>query len=65
VALSEHDSLAPAQLVEYLRPRLANYKIPKRFVFVTELPQLPNGKVDKIVLRERAKSLIKDRSGRE
>jgi acyl-CoA synthetase (AMP-forming)/AMP-acid ligase II len=63
VALGEHDSLGSVQLVEYLQPRLANYKIPKRFVFVTELPQLPNGKVDKVGLRERAKSLMRDKSG--
>lgn len=58
VVLSEDDSLGSAQLVEYLRPLLANYKIPKRFVFVTSLPQLPNGKVDKVGLRERAKSSV-------
>lgn len=63
VTLSEDDSLGSVQLVEYLRPRLANYKIPKRFVFVTALPQLPNGKVDKVVLRARAKSLIEDETG--
>jgi acyl-CoA synthetase (AMP-forming)/AMP-acid ligase II len=58
VVLSEDDSLGSTQLVEYLRPHLANYKIPKRFVFVTSLPQLPNGKVDKVGLRERAKSSV-------
>jgi acyl-CoA synthetase (AMP-forming)/AMP-acid ligase II len=35
----------------YARQRLANYKVPKRFVLVDALPQLPNGKFDKSALR--------------
>lgn len=41
-------------LREYLRDRLANYKIPKRFVFVDSLPRLAVGKIDKQSLREQA-----------
>jgi fatty-acyl-CoA synthase len=36
------------------RQRLANYKIPKRFIIEKELPMLPIGKLDKRRLRERA-----------
>jgi acyl-CoA synthetase (AMP-forming)/AMP-acid ligase II len=36
---------------EFLRARVANYKIPKRFVIATELPKLPNLKIDKAALR--------------
>ena len=47
---------APA--VEALRAamadRLANYKVPKRFIFVDALPLLPVGKVDKSQLRDLA-----------
>jgi acyl-CoA synthetase (AMP-forming)/AMP-acid ligase II len=43
------------QLKTYARERLANYKVPKRFVIADELPQLPNGKFDKVTLRARAK----------
>jgi len=38
-------------LRDSLRDRLANYKIPKRFVFIDELPRLPVGKVDKKALQ--------------
>jgi acyl-CoA synthetase (AMP-forming)/AMP-acid ligase II len=38
----------------FLRQRLANYKIPKRFEFRAALPQLENGKVNKQALREEA-----------
>lgn len=40
-------------LREYLRPLLANYKIPKSFSFEPELPFLPNMKVDKQALKRR------------
>jgi acyl-CoA synthetase (AMP-forming)/AMP-acid ligase II len=42
-------------LRSYARQRLANYKVPKRFVLVDTLPQLPNGKFDKVALRVQAK----------
>lgn len=42
------------ELRAYLRERLANYKIPKRFYFLDELPRLPVGKIDKQALREQA-----------
>lgn len=41
-------------LKAFCRGRLANYKQPKRFVVLEELPLLPIGKVDKVALRKRA-----------
>jgi acyl-CoA synthetase (AMP-forming)/AMP-acid ligase II len=41
-------------LRQFLREQLANYKIPKRFHFIDELPRLPVGKVDKAALRKQA-----------
>lgn len=38
----------------HLRERLANYKIPKRFIFVDALPRLAVGKVDKRALQAQA-----------
>ena len=46
------------ELREHARERLANYKVPKRFVLVDELPRLANEKVDRMALRERAASLV-------
>jgi malonyl-CoA/methylmalonyl-CoA synthetase len=48
----------PEDLREHARARLANYKVPKRFVVVDSLPQLPNGKADKVALREQARRLV-------
>lgn len=40
-------------LTQTCRSRLAGFKIPRRFVFVDELPTTPTGKVRKDMLRER------------
>lgn len=42
------------EIKEYLSARIANYKIPKSFSFETDLPFLPNGKVDRKSLKERS-----------
>ena len=44
-------SLDAAELDEWCRERLANYKTPKRFEVRTELPRLPIGKIDKQALK--------------
>lgn len=41
-------------LREHVRRQLANYKVPKRFVFIEEMPRLAIGKIDKQALRARA-----------
>lgn len=45
-------TVADDALAEHCRAHLADYKIPKRFELVDELPRQPNGKVLKRVLRE-------------
>ncbi len=42
------------ELIAYCRRRLANYKVPKRLLFRSELPQLSIGKVDKSALQREA-----------
>ena len=44
--------LSEEVLKNFLAERLARYKIPKKFHFVTELPHTPSGKVMKYKLRE-------------
>lgn len=41
-------------LRDYCKTHLANYKIPKTFLALTELPVLPVGKVDKVTLKQQA-----------
>jgi len=42
--------------VAFTRERLAKFKMPRTVVF-TELPKTSTGKIQKFLLRERAKSL--------
>jgi acyl-CoA synthetase (AMP-forming)/AMP-acid ligase II len=43
-----------AEILDFCRARLANYKVPKRVILRDELPMLPVGKVDKALLRRQA-----------
>lgn len=45
-------SLTQEELSEFLSHRLAKFKIPKKFHFVSELPHTPTGKVMKYKLRQ-------------
>lgn len=47
--------LSTEELRKFCVERLANYKVPKHFVRLTEMPLLPIGKIDKMVLGEHAK----------
>ena len=40
-------------LIEHCKTRIASYKKPKNVFFVEDLPRLPSGKVNKVVLRDR------------
>ena len=39
-------------MLEFLRPRLAHYMLPRYFRFVPELPKTPNNKIQKTGLRD-------------
>ncbi len=46
-------AVSEADVIAYLKDRIANYKVPKRVHFVPELPRNAMGKVQKNLLRER------------
>jgi fatty-acyl-CoA synthase len=48
---------------EFLRGRLARYKVPKRIAVVDELPKTGTGKIQKFVLRERARDELTQAPG--
>jgi len=58
VALKSGAAASEADLVAHVRGRMAHFKAPKRVVF-GELPKNATGKVQKFVLRERARELMK------
>ena len=51
-------TLASDALVAWSRENMANYKVPRHFEIVEELPSNASGKVLKFELRERAKSIL-------
>jgi acyl-CoA synthetase (AMP-forming)/AMP-acid ligase II len=53
VVLQEGETVAEADLRSYLADHLAAYKVPRRIVFVTEIPKGPTGKLQRIGLAER------------
>jgi len=58
VTLKAGANLTEAELIADVRERLAHFKAPRRVVF-GELPRNATGKIQKFVLRERARELMK------
>ena len=58
VALKSGSVVTEPELVAWAREHIAHFKVPKRVVF-GELPKNATGKVQKFVLRERARELMK------
>ncbi|HEY0847069.1 MAG TPA: malonyl-CoA synthase [Noviherbaspirillum sp.] len=52
VVVKPDTSLNEADVIAYLKSKIANFKVPKRVFFVRELPRNTMGKVQKNVLRE-------------
>jgi fatty-acyl-CoA synthase len=42
------------EIINFCKPRMANFKVPKYVSFVTEFPMTPTGKIQKFRLREKA-----------
>jgi len=53
IALKEGKQVVEKQIVEYLRGKIASYKIPKSIVFDDDFPRSPSGKILKYKLREK------------
>ena len=56
ITLKPGQSLDAAALIAYAREHMAHFKAPKKIVF-GDLPKNATGKIQKFVLRERAREL--------
>lgn len=56
VALRDGAAAGEAELIDFVRDRLAGYKKPKRVIFLAELPKNTAGKIAKTELRKRLRS---------
>jgi crotonobetaine/carnitine-CoA ligase len=52
VAIKEGADFDPAELIEFLRPRMAHFMIPRYVRVVEGLPRTPTAKIEKVKLRE-------------
>jgi crotonobetaine/carnitine-CoA ligase len=52
VALREGEAFDPADLLDFLRPRMAHFMIPRYVRVVDALPRTPTAKIEKVKLRE-------------
>ncbi|HET7400664.1 MAG TPA: acyl-CoA synthetase, partial [Usitatibacter sp.] len=55
IELKEGAVATEAEIVEFCRTRMARFKVPKAVIF-GPLPRTSTGKIQKFLLRERAKS---------
>ncbi len=55
IVLNEGHNLKRRDVIEYLRPHIAHFKLPKEVVFVKELPKTATGKIAKHVLKKMAR----------
>lgn len=53
LAIHSDAEIGRKELVEYLKERIARYKIPRYFEFIDELPKTGAGKINKKVLKEK------------
>ena len=58
VRLRDEASMDAAGLHAWCRDEMANYKVPRHFQFVDDLPMNAVGKVQKFILREKAASIL-------
>lgn len=57
--IARHDmAVTGPDLLDWLKPRLAHFKLPREIVFVEELPRLDNGKLNRMVLAEWARQVV-------
>ena len=54
IILNDKSMATEAELNAFCREKLANYKIPKKFILCESLPLLPIGKIDKVALKHQA-----------
>jgi acyl-CoA synthetase (AMP-forming)/AMP-acid ligase II len=56
VQLAPGCTLAEREVIEHCRGRVASFKIPRHVVFVEGFPMTSSGKIQKVKLRERART---------
>jgi fatty-acyl-CoA synthase len=56
VQVEPGSTLTEREVIEHCRGRVASFKTPRRVAFVDEFPMTSTGKIQKVKLRERART---------
>jgi fatty-acyl-CoA synthase len=59
VVLMEGQSVTEAELIGFVRDRMAHFKAPRAITFVADLPKTATGKIQKFVLRNGAAGIAR------
>jgi acyl-CoA synthetase (AMP-forming)/AMP-acid ligase II len=51
-------AVTEADVIDWARANLSNYKVPRRVLVVDALPVTPNGKIEKVTLRRQAREAV-------
>ncbi|MEJ2751985.1 MAG: fatty acid--CoA ligase family protein, partial [Chloroflexota bacterium] len=60
IVLAEPEEVTAEALLDYCRQRLAGYKLPRRVVFLNDLPQTASGKIKRDAVAELVEASIQD-----
>jgi len=52
VSVKEGEEVSKAEILDYLKPKVAPYKVPREVIFIKEFPRAPTGKILKRQLKE-------------
>lgn len=60
-AAGKNDDVKESEIISYCRKNLSRFMVPKKVVFLTELPKTSTGKIQKFQLRAWAKNLVESK----
>lgn len=60
IVVPKDPSLTEEELIKYCKEHLAGFEVPKKVIFVKEMPKTATGKIQKYQIREMYKDLYKD-----